>query len=126
MNIKGLLGAQIIPSVRATEKVDRAIHSDMTHDRDANGQQLFDGGQGQQKEPMSEEQMEKALESLRNLPAVKEHKWTVQLMKTEDQKRSVVIKDNLGNVIRRIPEQELWSLSFDDQAPKGHLFKKTA
>lgn len=125
MNIKGLLGAQIVPSVRPAEKVDRAIHSDMTHDRDANGQQLFDGDQGQ-REPMSEEQLGKALEHLRNLAAVKEHKWTVQLMKDEDQKRFVLIKDNLGNVIRRIPERELWSLSFDDQAPKGHLFKKTA
>ncbi|MBX2988603.1 MAG: hypothetical protein KF802_11965 [Bdellovibrionaceae bacterium] len=124
MNIKGLLGPQIMPAVRPTEKVDRTIHSDRSNDRDANGQQLYDEGR-KEKPPMSEEQLQKALEHLRHLPAVREHKWTVQLA-TEDDKRCVLIKDNLGTLIRKIPEAELWSLPLDEPTSKGHLLKKTA
>lgn len=125
MNIKGLLGPQISPMVRPTEKVDRAIHSDQTRDRDANGQQTF-GEQQQQREPMTDEQLQKALEHLRQLPAVKEHRWTVELMVTADLKKFVLIKDNLGTLIRRIPEIDLWSLTADDQPPKGQLLKRSA
>lgn len=113
------------PSIRQTEKVDRAIHSDMTRDRDPNGQQTFDDSGQKERGPMSDEQLQKALEHLRDLPAVKEHRWTVELS-TEQEKRFVVIKDNLGNLIRKIPEAELWSLNIDDPAPKGQLLKKTA
>lgn len=125
MNIKGLLGSQVIPSVRAAEKVDRTIQSDMAHDRDANGQQAFGDGK-QERGPMSDEQLEQALEHLRQLPAVKEHRWTVQLVTAGDLKRFVEVKDNLGTLIRRIPEADLWTLNLDDQIPKGQLFKKTA
>lgn len=124
MNIKGLLGAQISPAIRPTEKVDRTIHSDRSNDRDANGQQMYEDGR-REKPPMSEEQIQKALEHLRQLPAVREHRWTVELS-VENDKKFVLIKDNLGTLIRRIPELELWSLNVDEPTPKGHLFKKTA
>lgn len=124
MNIKGLLGPTVMPQVRPTEKVDRTIRSDSTHDRDANGQQARGDDQQEKKGPMSEEQMQKALDHLRNLPAVKEHKWTIELCAIEN-KKFVLIKDNLGNVIRKIPEIELWSLPIDE-APKGNLLQRTA
>lgn len=125
MNVKGLLGSQIptVP-IRPAEKVDRTIHSDMAHDRDANGQQSF-GGQGQEHGPMSDEQLKQALEHLRQLAAVKEHKWSVELV-LENDKKFVLIKDVLGALIRRIPEADLWTLNIDDQVPKGQLLKKTA
>lgn len=123
MNIKSLTGAQI-PTIRPAEKVDRSIHSDMTRDRDGNGQQTF-GEQQQQRDPMSDEQLQKVLEHLKNLAAVKEHHWTVELV-VVDEKKYVFIKDNLGTLIRRIPEVDLWNLMTDDQTPKGQLLKKTA
>ena len=127
MNIKGLIGAQIAPSIRPAEKVDRSIRSDMTRDRDANGQQAWDDGQGSEKrEPMSEEQLKRAMEHLAQLPVVRENKWSVQLQTDREGVRSVVIKDNLGTLIRRIPEAELWSLPLESPEPKGHLFKRTA
>lgn len=124
MNIKGVLGPQIPNPVKNVEKVDRAIHSDMSHDRDANGQQTF-GDQKKDQGPMSDEQLEKAMEQLRQLPALKEHHWTVQLA-IEDGKKFVLVKDNLGTLIRRIPEADLWSLSNDGNSTKGHLFKRAA
>ncbi|MBX3041662.1 MAG: hypothetical protein KF789_13230 [Bdellovibrionaceae bacterium] len=126
MNIKGLLGPQVMPQIRPTEKVDTAIHSDKTQDRDANGQQMYERNQQEKKPPMSDEQFQKALAHLAALPAVLEHKWRVMAAVEEDGSRAVLIKDNLGTLIRKIPEAELWSLPLDEPTSKGHLLKKSA
>jgi uncharacterized FlaG/YvyC family protein len=125
MNIKGLLG-NIWPtnSVRPVDKTERAIKSDSTSDRDANGQQAG-GGDSQQHEPMTDEQLQKALEQLRNLPGVKEHNWEVELLIIEN-KKFAVVKDSGGTVIRRIPELDLWTLPTGNDPGKGQLLKKTA
>lgn len=126
MNIKGLLG-NILPtsSIRGASKTERAIKSDSTTDRDANGQQAG-GGNQQHREPMTDEQIQKSLEQLRNLAAVKEHNWTVELTIIEN-KKFVLIKDTSGTVIRRIPELDLWTLpSATDPGAKGQLLKKSA
>lgn len=125
MNIKGLLGPNITPQVRSSDKVEKAgIKSDSAHDRDANGQQTYQQDQ-QKKGPMSEEQLQKAVEHLRQLPAAKEHHWSVELAVIQN-KKFILIKDNLGAVIRKIPEHELWVLPLFEEARKGNLFKKTA
>jgi hypothetical protein len=124
MNIKGLLGPTMMPPVRAPDKVERAIKSDASHDRDANGQQTSDENK-KHHEPMSEEMLQQAIEHLRQLPAVKEHKWTVELL-IENNRKFVLIKDNLMNVIRKIPELDLWTLPLNETAAKGNLLKKTA
>lgn len=125
MNIKGLV-SNIIPNneVRSVESPGKTIKSDSTHDRDANGQETYQQQSQQQREPMSEEQLENAMNHLRNLAATKEHKWTIDLQ-VDERGRFVVVLDNLGNVIRRIPELELWSLPTDD-SPRGQLLKKSA
>ncbi|MEN0058206.1 MAG: hypothetical protein AAGB31_05180 [Bdellovibrio sp.] len=125
MNIKGLV-SNIIPNndVRSVDNIGKTIKSDESHDRDANGQQSYGEQHQQQHEPMSEEQLERSLEHLRNLPATKEHKWTVEL-ETQEKGRFVLVKDNLGNLIRRIPEQELWTLPADPTS-RGQLLKRSA
>jgi hypothetical protein len=125
MNIKGLLG-NILPTspIRPASKTEKAIKSDSTSDRDANGQQA--GGGEQHREPMTDEQLKKALEQLRNLPAVKEHGWSVELTLIEN-KKFVLIKDTNGTVIRRIPELDLWTLpAANEPGGKGQLLKKSA
>ncbi|KHD89742.1 MAG: hypothetical protein OM95_01325 [Bdellovibrio sp. ArHS] len=124
MNIKGMI-SNILPNneVRNVERIGQAIKSDQTNDRDANGQETYSGNQ-EQREPMTEEQLEKAMEHLRSLPAMKEHKWTVEL-DADEKGRFVVVKDNLGAVIRRIPELELWTLP-SDNSPRGQLLKRSA
>jgi uncharacterized FlaG/YvyC family protein len=126
MNIKGLLGNMLPTSpIRGASKTERAIKSDSTTDRDANGQQAG-GGNQQHREPMTDEQIQKALEQLRNLPAVKEHNWTVELTLLEN-KKFVLIKDSSGTVIRRIPELDLWTLpAAGEPGAKGQLLKKSA
>lgn len=126
MNIKGLLG-NILPTspIRPASKTEKAIKSDSTSDRDANGQQAG-GGEQQHREPMTDEQIQKALEQLRNLPAIKEHHWTVELMLIEN-KKFALVKDTNGTVIRRIPELDLWTLpQGNEPGAKGQLLKKSA
>ncbi|WP_413583468.1 hypothetical protein [Bdellovibrio sp. HCB288] len=123
MNIKGLI-PNIQPSdVKSVDRTGRAIQSDMAHDRDANGQESYQQQQNQ-RPPMSEEQLEASMEHLRNLSAFKEHRWTVELEDSEGEK-FVLVKDNLGTLIRRIPEAELWTLPSDD-SPRGQLLKRSA
>lgn len=126
MNIKGLLGNMLPTSpIRPASKTEKAIKSDSTSDRDANGQQAG-GGEQQQREPMTDEQLQKALEQLRNLPAVKEHGWVVELTIVEN-KKFAFVKDSKGTVIRRIPELDLWTLpQGNDPSAKGQLLKKSA
>lgn len=125
MNIKGFI-SNIIPNneVRQVDTIGKTIKSDQTNDRDANGQESYQNPQ-EHKEPMSEQQLEQALEHLRNLPATKEHKWTVELEVISEFERFALVKDNLGSVIRRIPELELWSLPSAD-SPRGQLLQRSA
>ncbi len=124
MNIKGLVGNIPTIPVRPVDKLERGIKSDSTHDRDANGQQLFDD-QKKKHEPMSEDQIEKCLEHLRNLPAVKENNWIIEFSALEE-RRFVLVKDSSGQVIRKFPESDLWTLPTDLDDPRGQLLKKMA
>lgn len=124
MNIKSLVGNIPTIPVRPVDKLERTIKSDNTQDRDANGQQMFDD-QKKQREPMSEEQVEKCLEHLQNLPAVKENNWTIELSEIEG-RRFVLVKDSSGQLIRKFPEADLWTLPTDLEDPRGQLLKKTA
>jgi hypothetical protein len=125
MNIKGLF-SNIMPMnpIRPAGKTEKALKSDATADRDANGQQAG-SEQQEHREPMTEEQLKNALEALRNLPALKEHQWTVELVIVES-KKFAVVKDTNGTIIRRIPELELWTLPYASETGKGQLLKRTA
>lgn len=122
MNIK-TIAPQLNPlEGKPVDRTKKLVKSDQTHDRDGNGQQTF--SEEQEQPPMSEEQLNHAIEKLKNLPATKEHKWQI-LLEVVGDVRSVLVKDNLGQLIRRIPEKELWTLPENDN-PKGHLLKKAA
>lgn len=113
-----------IRNADGSTKVDRTIKSDSTHDRDANGQD-FTGGQKKEHGSMSEEQLKMAIEYLENLPSVKDSKWTIESV-LEEEKRYLLVKDNLGTIIRKIPESELWTLPFDKDVRTGQLLKRSA
>lgn len=125
MNIKGVFGNINTTPMNPVERIGRPIKSDNAHDRDPNGQQNFDDQKKEHHEPMTEDQIEKAIEHLRQLAVVKEHHWTIELILSEN-KKFVLVKDTDGNIIRRIPELELWTLPIDANDPKGQLLKKTA
>lgn len=124
MDIKNALNAVLPLSLRSKDKIEKSIKSDSTTDRDANGQMPQGGGQ-QDRGPMSEEQMKKALEHLRSMSAVKDHNLTVELTEQNGQ-RVVLVKEPSGKVLRRIQEAELWSLLDVSKTDKGQLLRRTA
>lgn len=124
MDIKNALN-QILPlNLRTKDNVQRAIKSDSTTDREPNGQQAF-GDQHEQKEPMTEEQLKKALDHLRTLPVVKDHHLAVELIEQEG-RRFVLLKESNGKLLRRISEAELWSLQVMQEDKRGQILNKSA
>ena len=127
MDIKNALNAILPLQLRAKTATDRAIKAGNTTDRDANGQMPFNQNQ-KRHEPMTEEQLKKAIQALKDFPAIKEHNLSVELVEHEG-KRFVLLKEPSGKLIRKIPEAELWTLpTMTDSDPdkKGQLLRKTA
>lgn len=124
MDVRNVLGSLIPTNITKKDPTEKAIRSDSTTERDGNGQMPFGEG-GDQKPPMSEEQLKKAVEHLASHAAVKENNLTVELIKV-DEKNFVLIKDPSGKVIRRIPEIDLWTLQTVQDNEKGQLLRRTA
>lgn len=125
MNIKGLIPNIQTQEVRSVDRTGRAIQSDSAHDRDGNGQESYQQQNKGHQEPMSDEQLKEAMNHLLSLPSFKEHRWTVELSKDSSGEKFVLVKDNLGTLIRKIPELELWTLP-TDSSPRGQLLKRSA
>lgn len=129
MNIKGFIQSTLnITPTNAVEKVqkkERAIKSDQTEERDGNGQEYY--SKQNKKNKMSEEQFNKALEILRKKQYMLEMKWSVEFV-LQDELKIAEIKNENGEVIRRLSEYDLWELFEDTSAEnhKGQLLKKSA
>ncbi len=129
MDIKNALNAILPLNLRAKTAPDRALKAGNSTDRDANGQASYEQQkQKNQREPMSDEQIEKAVQHLKDFPAVKEHNLSVEVVEN-DGKRFVYLKEPDGKILRRIHEAELWTLpvmSESDPNKKGQLLRRTA
>lgn len=129
MNIKNLAGNAIINSLPATKGAnasEKAIKSEMTHDRDANGQAMYQ--RNKKKEKMSREQAEKAIELLNAKHFMTDMKWVAVLI-DEDGFYYAEVKDQTENVIRKIAEFDLWEVfetPVTENTQKGNLLKRTA
>ena len=124
MDIKKAVTAILPTQAERVARVDRSIKTDSTTDRDANGQQT-QGGSDQNKEPLSQEEMEKVLDYLKNLAVVKEHQLQVVLVLREN-KKFVLLQEPNGTIVRRIPEHELRSVLQPAGEDKGVLLRRSA
>lgn len=116
MNIKSVTGPIIPQELKKIEK--RA--QDSSADRDPTPQ----SGDGRSEHhKMDDEELEKALNFLRNLKGVKDNNLQLRVEKN-DGTLVVFIEDLAGKVIRRIPETDLWHLTRDTEKSKGNLFDK--
>ncbi len=130
MDIKNALNAILPLQLRAKAAPDRTLKAGNSTDRDANGQASYEQQKKQQNhhEPMSEEQMKKALDHIKEFPAIKEHNLTVEMVE-QDGKRFVYLKEPDGKILRRIHESELWTLPImteSDPKKTGQLLRRTA
>jgi len=129
MNVKNLAGNAIINSLPATKGAnasEKAIKSEMTHDRDANGQAMYQ--KNKKKEKMSREQAEKAVATLNAKHFMTDMKWIAVLI-DDNGFYYAEVKDQEENVIRKIAEFDLWEV-FEtpavENSQKGNLLKRTA
>lgn len=127
MDIKRLLNLNFFTPTKAPSRVNQVYQNDKSQDRDANGQEQYQQQQQQQNKGMTEAEFNEAVEAFKLLPAVKEHNWKVSTL-VEDEKNFLLLKDNLGNLIRKIPDYDLWDIrtNSNSSAAKGTLLKKTA
>lgn len=125
MNIKGLTyPISPIDTEISVKPTGRSVKSEgSSPDRDPNGQRQREDFQNT-KEFLNDEEMEKALTTLRSLPGVKENNLKVELV-VKEVFRYVLITDPQGKTIRRIPERELWPLIQEKEGGRGHLLDRT-
>lgn len=130
MDIKNALNS-VLPAnskVRDPLKAENRIKSNNTSDRDGNGQEAYQQQKKDQdtpKRPMTEGELEKALSHLRKLPVVANHGLVLSIS-VIGQKRFILISEPTGKLVRRIQEQELWSLIQTKDGEKGQLLSKAA
>ena len=129
MNVKNLAGNAIINTLPSTQQQPetKAIKSENTHDRDANGQQLYQKQQ-KKKEKMTREQAEKAIANLNAKHFMLDMKWVAVLVDDEGYFYAE-LKDQSQNLIRKIAEHDLWEVfetPANETSQKGNLLKRTA
>lgn len=123
MNIKGLNSLNI-PAVPT--KTEKAIKSDSTTDRDANGQ-YFNNKKKKQK-PMTDEEFDRALAALNKKSFMTEMNWTAKKV-VKDEIKYAEVTNTSSEVIRTISEFDMWDIFSDEgsvEKNKGQLLKKIA
>jgi hypothetical protein len=126
MDVKSAINSILPPQAKPINPVDRTIKSENAEERDGNGQEQY-SRQQQDRDSMSEEEFQKALETLKSFPAIKEHNLQIEVI-TQESSRFVLLKEASGKLVRKISEAELWTLPQfrDGEKPKGQLLRKTA
>ena len=128
MNIKNLAGAALntFTPVKNVNGTERAIKSENTHERDADGQPFYQKQQ-KKKAKMSREQVERAITTLNAKHFMKDMNWTATLI-DDNGFFYAEVKDPEGLIIRKMAEYDLWELleAQATETPKGNLLKRTA
>ncbi len=93
-----------------------------SEDRDADGRRQQDEPS---KDPLNEEEMKKAKEYLANLTGLKSNGLSIEEGKSGEFV-AFLIKDQSGQVVRRILEWEFRILFSEKEKKSGHIFDKSA
>ena len=119
MNVKSVAN-NLMPFEIKNLKANRKAEA--SSERDANARQ--EGQQGQTpRRNLSEEELQAALNHLKNIKGIKDNNLTVRLERLNGIV-NVYVEDMTGKVIRRIPEAELSQLTQSDKA-KGNILDKS-
>lgn len=122
MNVRSLTNP-VIPTESVKAHESREVKADVSsEDRDANGKR---DQEEPRKDPLTEEEMKKALEYLENLTSLKSNELRLEVEDT-GLMRVILIKDQADQVVRRIPEWELRVLIQDKDKKTGQIFNKSA
>jgi len=112
-----------LATTRADTEKKAEIKSDASAERDANGQ--INRGPEEGPRELSEEELNKVVETLKAHPGVKDNNLQVNL-KLINGKHFVLIEDPTGKVVRRVAAKDLWHIlkDSDKEIKKGRIFNK--
>ena len=125
VNIKGITNIyEPVQTAQAAKKAE--VKSGQTDERDSNGRREDQSDQ-KHHEPMSEEQLSQVIKTIAALPGVKNNHLIVSI-EVRSSIKMAIIKDSNGEVVRRIPEKNLWHFLTQgpDQDSKGQLLDKAS
>jgi uncharacterized FlaG/YvyC family protein len=121
MDIKSVF-RQVLPFQLRTSETKKAVSTEQSSDRDANGQQQKENGEPPKRE-LTREEIDDAVLYLKALEGIKENGLLVRV-ENKDGIVVVFVEDAQGKVIRRIPAIELSLLTKDRQKKSGHILNK--
>lgn len=123
MNVKSI-ASPLLTSVDARLKADvkTEMKSQDASDREADGRRQSDDDENP-KRPMTNDEIEEVLESIRQLPGVQTHSLLVELSSEADH-QVVWLKDAKGKVIRRLTLDQLWQIYKRPDKGKGQIFDR--
>ena len=126
VNVKGVT-TQFEPVKTVKTATKEEVKSHQTDDeRDANGKREDQFDQ-KQRPPMNDEELETVLKAIKNLSGVKDNHLSVTI-ELKGSIRMAIITDQLGSVVRRIPERDLWVFLESNEGDKktGHLLDRAS
>ena len=122
MNIKSIVtNTAAVERTQSTEITKEVRSENSSKDRDADGRRQH--GEEPRKEHLTEDELQLAIKSLKDLDGVKKNDLIVELAQSGEI-RVAIVKDKLGNIIRRIPERDLWALTQESSLKTGQLYNK--
>jgi hypothetical protein len=114
----------ILPTEVSRVGSARGVKTDTSsEDRDANGRR--EQNDEPNKDPLSDEEMKKAQEYLENLTGLKANGLTIEISGAGELK-TFLIKNDQGQVVRRILEWEMRALISGGDKKSGQIFDKAA
>ncbi len=121
MNVRSLTNPITAIDSNSSVQGAKPVRSEVSsEDRDADGRQPY---QEENKNPLSEDEMQKAKEYIEKLDGLKSNELKVSI-ETGGEYRVFVIHDKDGKVVRRIIEWEMRSILNSADKRTGQLFDK--
>lgn len=121
MNIRSVSNPTVATDVKATADTKQLKLGESHQDRDADGRQQE---KEPDKSPLSEQELERAKAYFEGLDSLKTNGLSITLEESESSMRVFIIKDHLGNIVRRIPEFEMRLLVQDKDRKSGKIFDR--
>ncbi|MBY0314539.1 MAG: hypothetical protein K2Q26_03405 [Bdellovibrionales bacterium] len=121
MNIRSLsnLNQAVVPE--RVHELQNRVKSHDTTERDADGREPH----SDKPRKITDEELEKLLKSLREHPGIKANNLTVDVV-TENLVQLILIKDPQGNIVRRVTEDQFYTLLNSMDQANGRLLNKAA
>ncbi len=123
MNIRSVTNPILPPEINRVGTARDVKTGTSSEDRDANGRR--EQNQEQNKNPLSEEEMKKARDYLEGLTGLKANGLSIEVSDSNGVK-FFLIKNDQGQVIRRIFDWEMRLLIGETDKKVGQIFDKSA